>query len=240
MTSTFDITLNVHRFDPDSKKTWVQTYTLQAGRIQRFVDLLRRINSEIDPTLAWGSSCEHGQCGTCSMKINGKPLLACELLVENAVAYFGTTTFEVEPLGVAQVVRDLVVDTEKAYERVDRAKPFIIDPRPAADGQEHAINPAELEHYVSATRCINCFCCASACISSHRNFLGPNAMLAAIVRVMDPREGEKGQRLKCLYSDAGVYRCHSSRACSFVCPKEIDVAHFIALAKEGRMTPQGK
>jgi len=240
MTSTYDITLNVHRFDPDSKKSWVQTYTLPAGRIQRFVDLLRRINSEIDPTLAWGSSCEHGQCGTCSMKINGKPMLACELLVENAVAYFGTTTFEVEPLGVAQVVRDLVVDTEKAYERVERAKPFIIDPRPAADGQEHAINPAELEHYVSATRCINCFCCASACISSHRNFLGPNAMLAAIVRVMDPREGEKEQRLKCLYSNEGVYRCHSSRACSFVCPKEIDVAHFIALAKEGRMMPKGK
>ena len=240
MTSTYDITLNVHRFDPDSKKSWVQTYTLPAGRIQRFVDLFRRINSEIDPTLAWGSSCEHGQCGTCSMKINGKPLLACELLVENAVAHFGTTTFEVEPLGVAPVVRDLVVDTEKAYERVDRAKPFVIDPRPAAGGQEHAINPAELEHYVSATRCINCFCCASACISSHRNFLGPNAMLAAIVRVIDPREGEKEQRLKCLYSDEGVYRCHSSRACSFVCPKEIDVAHFIALAKEGRLMPKGK
>ncbi|HSO62943.1 MAG TPA: 2Fe-2S iron-sulfur cluster-binding protein [Desulfobacterales bacterium] len=240
MTSTYDITLNVHRFDPDSKKSWVQTYSLPAGRIQRFVDLLRRINSEIDPTLAWGSSCEHGQCGTCSMKINGKPMLACELLVENAVAHFGTTTFEIEPLGVAPVVRDLVVDTEKAYERVERAKPFIIAPRPSADGQEHGINPAELEHYVSATRCINCFCCASACISSHRNFIGPNAMLAAIVRVMDPREGEKEQRLKCLYSNEGVYRCHSSRACSFVCPKEIDVAHFIALAKEGRMLPKGK
>jgi len=238
MVSFYDITLKVRRFDPDSKSTWIQTYSLQAGRIMRFVDLFRRINSETDPTLAWGSSCEHGQCGTCSVKINGKPLLACELLVENAVAYFGTTTFTVEPLGVAPVVRDLVIDTEKAYERVDRVKPFIIDPRPPADGQEHAIHPAQLEHYVSATRCINCFCCASACISSHRNFLGPNAMLAAIVRVMDPREGEEGQRLKCLYSAQGIYRCHSSRACSFVCPKQIDVAHFIALAKAGRMTPQ--
>ena len=103
---------------------------------------------------------------------------------------------------------------------------------------QHAINPAELEHYVSATRCINCFCCASACISSHRNFLGPNAMLATIVRVMDPRELEKTERLKCLYSDQGVYRCHSSRACSFVCPKEIDVAHFIAKAKEGKLAPE--
>jgi succinate dehydrogenase / fumarate reductase iron-sulfur subunit len=58
-------------------------------------------------------------------------------------------------------------------------------------------------------------------------------MLAAIVRVMDPREQEKVDRLNVLYSDQGVYRCHSSRACSFVCPKQIDVAHFIGLAKEG-------
>lgn len=42
------------------------------------------------------------------------------------------------------------------------------------------------------------------------------------------------ERLKILYSDQGICRCHTSQACSFVCPKEIDVAHFIALAKEGR------
>jgi succinate dehydrogenase / fumarate reductase iron-sulfur subunit len=235
MNHTYSLTLHVHRFDPDSKRSWVQTYTLQAGRIMRFVDLFRKINAEMDPTLAWGSSCEHGQCGTCSMKINGKPLLACELLVENAVACFGTTIFTVEPLDVAPVVRDLVVDTEKAYERIDVVKPFIIDPLPPAHGGQHAIDPAQLDRYVSATRCINCFCCASACMGGHKNFLGPNAMLATIIRVMDPREREKKERLKAIYSDRGVYRCHSSRACSHVCPKEIDVAHFIALAKEGRL-----
>jgi succinate dehydrogenase / fumarate reductase iron-sulfur subunit len=53
---------------------------------------------------------------------------------------------------------------------------------------------------------------------------------------MDPREQEKQERLKILYSDQGVYRCHSSQACSFVCPKQIDVANFIALAKEGGIT----
>ena len=238
MTSPYDITLKVHRYDPDTQKSWIQTYQLKAGRIMRFVDLLRKVNDQEDPTLAWGSSCEHGQCGTCSMKINGKPLLACELLVENAVEYFGTTTFTVEPLDVAPVVRDLVVDTDKAYERVNKVKPYIIDPQPSAETvEEHQISPDELEHYVDATRCINCFCCASACISSHKKFLGPNAMLATIVRVLDPRERNKEERLKCLYSDEGVYLCHSSKACSFVCPKEIDVAHFIALAKKGLLHP---
>lgn len=234
--TTYDITLKVHRYDPDKEKSWVQSYQLKAGRIMRFVDLLRKINDEQDPTLAWGSSCEHGQCGTCSMKINGKPLLACELLVENAVAQFGTTTFKVEPLDVAPVVRDLVIDTEKAYERLDRIKPYIINPKPPpGEGKEHAIDPKALDRYVAATRCINCFCCTSACITNNGNFLGPNAMLATIVRVMDPREQEKEERLRCLYSDEGVYRCHSSQSCSFVCPKEIDVAHFIALAKAGAL-----
>jgi len=234
--TAYDITLKVRRYDPDQKGSRVQNYSLKAGRIMRFVDLFRKINEEQDPTLAWGSSCEHGQCGTCSMKINSKPLLACELLVENAVSYFGTTVFDVEPLDVAPVVRDLVIDTEKAYQKLNKVRPYIIQPSPPrSDGKEQVISPKTLERYVAATRCINCFCCASACIAGRRNFLGPNAMLAAIVRIMDPREREKRERLRCLYSHEGIYRCHSSQACSFVCPKEIDVAHFIALAKAGAL-----
>ncbi len=231
---SYNLTLKIHRYDPDTKRSWIQEYRLEAGRILRFVDLFRKINDEQDPTLTWNSSCEHGQCGTCSVNVNGKPLLACELLVENAVRYFNTTTFTIEPLTIAPVVRDLLVDLETAYERLEPVKPYIIQPAPAhSPGEEFPIAAHELERYVNATRCINCFCCASACISSHRTFLGPHAMLAAIVRVMDPREQEKDDRLSVLYSDQGVCRCHSSRACSFVCPKQIDVAHFIALAKKG-------
>ena len=238
METTYQITLHIHRYDPDSKRSWVQEYRLSAGRILRFVDLFRKINDEQDPTLAWNSSCEHGQCGSCAVRINGKPMLSCELLVENAVASFNTTRFRIEPLAIAPVVRDLIVDIEKAYEKVARAKPYIISAKPPAEtAAEHAITPQELEKYVSATRCINCFCCAQACISSPKAFLGPNALLASIVRIMDPREQEKADRLALLYSDEGVRRCHTARACSFVCPKEIDVAYFIALAKTGRFGP---
>jgi succinate dehydrogenase / fumarate reductase iron-sulfur subunit len=238
MNTTYIITLKISRYDPDAKRRWVQDYRLEAGRILRFVDLFRKINEEQDPSLAWNSSCEHGQCGSCSVIINGKPLLACELLVENAVDYFATTTFSIKPLDVAPVIRDLVIDLEKAYDRIDQVKPYIIDPAPPpATGHEYAIDPKLLERYVNATRCINCFCCVSACIAGHKKFLGPNAMLAGIVRMMDPREKEKKARLKILYSDQGLYRCHSSQACSFVCPKEINVAHFMALAKAGKFNP---
>ncbi len=241
MNTTYPIVLHIRRYAPEQKRSWTQTYQLEAGRIMRFVDLFRRINDEQDATLAWGSSCEHGQCGSCSVRVNGKPVLACELLVENAVEAFKTTTFFIEPLPIAEVVRDLVIDTDRAYARVDAVKPYLIKPKkPVGDSDAHRISPDELERYVDATRCINCFCCAAACIASHDTFLGPNAMLAAIVRVMDPREGEKQQRLQSIYSENGVYRCHSSQACSFVCPKEIDVAHFMALAKQGAIVTENK
>ena len=235
MQETYSIVLEIKRYDPDTGNSWFQKYNLEAGRILRFTDLFRKINNELDPALAWNSSCEHGQCGTCSVKVNGKPILACELLVENAVAYFGTTVFKVEPITIAPVIRDLIVDLEQAYKRVEKVKPYIITPKQNLNaGNEYQITPRDMDIYLDGTRCINCFCCATACISSHNNFLGPNAMMASIVRLMDQREQEKKERLEILYSEEGVYRCHTSRACSFVCPKEIDVAHFIALAKEGK------
>lgn len=241
MKNTYNITLKIDRYDPDNKRSWVQTYELEAGRILRFTDVFREINNEIDPSLAWNSSCEHAQCGTCAVRVNGKPLLACELLVENAVAHFGTTVFEVAPITVAPVIRDLIVDFEQAYERVSKVKPYIIEPAQNPNpGNEYQIDPRDLDRYVDATRCVNCFCCADACISSEKGFLGPNAVMASIVRLMDPRENSKDERLELLYSEEGVYRCHTSMACSFVCPKEIDVAHFIALAKAGKFKSEPK
>jgi succinate dehydrogenase / fumarate reductase iron-sulfur subunit len=235
MPQVYTITVRVKRYDPDTKRTWVQVYELECGRILRFTDVFRKINNELDPTLAWNSSCEHGQCGSCAVKVNGTPLLACELLVENAIRRFRTPNFRVEPLSIAPVVRDLIVDFDHAYTKVHRAKPFIIDPAPiSGEGRTYQIAHQELGRYIEATRCINCFCCAEVCMSSHKNFLGPNAVMASIVRLMDPREKAKAERLKTLYSEYGVYRCHTSKACSFVCPKEIDVAHFIGLAKEGK------
>ena len=235
MSKFYDITLEIDRYDPDTKLSWVQAYQVKAGAILRFVDVFRKINDEQDSTLAWASSCEHAQCGSCGIIVNGKPLLACELLVKDAVEQFDTHTFSLRPLTIAPVLRDLVVDLEKAYDKVHKAKPYIIKPASLPQEEdEYRISQETLETYIEATQCINCFCCATACISSHRNFLGPNVMMANIVRLMDPRETAKKERMDILYNEDGVYRCHTSRACSFVCPKEIDVSHFLALGKEGK------
>ena len=98
MAQTYNIVLNISRYDPDSKKSWVQAYTLEAGEVLRLVDVLRMINENQDSTLTWPSSCEHGMCGSCAMRVNGKPVLACELLVGDAVEYFKTRIFSINGL----------------------------------------------------------------------------------------------------------------------------------------------
>ena len=235
MSGVYNITLEISRYDPDTRLSWVQTYQVEAAGILRFVDVLRKINDEQDSTLAWSSSCEHAQCGSCGIIVNGKPLLACELLVKDAVEQFDTHRFRLRPLTIAPVLRDLAVDLEKAYDRVHEAKPYLINPAPLPkEGDEYRISQETLDTYIEATQCINCFCCATACISSHHHFIGPNATMANIVRLLDPRETAKEERMDILYREDGVYRCHTSRACSFVCPKDIDVSHFLALGKEGK------
>ncbi|UCG08224.1 MAG: succinate dehydrogenase/fumarate reductase iron-sulfur subunit [Desulfobacterales bacterium] len=235
MAQTYNLILKISRYDPDTQRSWVQGYPVQAGEVLRFVDVLRMINEDQDSTLTWSSSCEHGMCGSCAVRVNGKPVLACELLVGDAVEYFKTYTFTIKPLTIAPVLRDLVVDLETAYERVRVIKPYIIQAAPVhPEGDEYRIPPGILQIYESATRCINCFCCAQACISRPARFLGPNAMLSEIVRLMDHREMARDERMAILYGDRGVSRCHTSRACSHVCPKQIDVAHFMALAKESK------
>lgn len=235
MAETYDLVLNIHRYDPDENKSWVQEYRLTAGRIQRFVDLFREINDRIDPSLTWNSSCEHAQCGSCSVVVNGRPLLACDLLVENAVEMFGTTVLEIKPLVNLPLIRDLAFDFDRAYDKVNQAQPYLIDPvEPRPDKGLTAITPKQMDFYVDATRCLNCFCCASACITNRGDFLGPNAIMAAVVKAMDPREGSPEKHFPVIYGPGGVARCHTSQACSHVCPKEIDVAHFIALAKQGK------
>lgn len=236
MSDSYEITLKILRYDPSTGKRWTQHYSLKAGGVLRFTDLFRRINLEQDPTLAWNSSCEHGQCGSCSVKVNGKPLLACELLAANAVETFGTRHFSVEPISVGPVIRDLVVDLEPAYKRVEKLKPYIIKRKENIYGTgEYRIAPGQMDAYLEATRCINCFCCATACMSGPNSFLGPNSIMASLVRALDPREAAVEERLRLLHGPQGVRHCHTSRACSHVCPKEIDVAHFVALAKAAQL-----
>jgi len=53
MSKLHSLTLKIHRYDPEQKKSWVQEYKIDVGGMLRFTDVLRKINQEQDPGLAW-------------------------------------------------------------------------------------------------------------------------------------------------------------------------------------------
>jgi len=54
MPESYTITLEISRYDPDTRLSWIQSYQVEVGGILRFVDVLRKINDEQDPTPGLG------------------------------------------------------------------------------------------------------------------------------------------------------------------------------------------
>src|SRR5690242_16318364 len=76
------LTVRISRYDPerDDRPRW-ETYQVEADPTDRVLDVLLRIKSEQDDTLALRYSCAHGVCGSDAMRINNFNRLACKTLV---------------------------------------------------------------------------------------------------------------------------------------------------------------
>ena len=69
----------------------------------------------ICPNCAHESSADDRFCGSCGVRINGSPTLACNTKLSDAVLTSSDgVTIEVEPMGNMPVIRDLIDAGEKA------------------------------------------------------------------------------------------------------------------------------
>lgn len=55
-----------------------RTYKIPVSGEMDVLNALEHVRSQIDPTLAYRSSCRRGVCGGCLMMIEGKLRLACQ------------------------------------------------------------------------------------------------------------------------------------------------------------------
>ena len=71
----------VYRWNPDSpgrRRPFLQSYFVDLATCGPMVlDVLQKIKSDHDPTLAFRRSCREGICGSCSMSIDGVNTVAC-------------------------------------------------------------------------------------------------------------------------------------------------------------------
>lgn len=223
------IKVKVLRYEPEKdKKPYWKNYDLEVDPDYTILDILNDIHWNIDGTLAYRRSCRSAICGSCAMKVNGQNVLACETPMHQ----FKGNKLKIEPLPGFKIVKDLVVDMDAFFEKLNRIKPYLILDKPIPD-KEFLQSPREFEEIVDAINCILCGACTSSCPSLWGNddYLGPAAMLKAYRYIFDSRDDGADERLDIINDRNGIWRCHTIFNCMEACPKNIKITEYLSKLK---------
>ena len=222
------IRLRVQRFNPKTDpKPHCDTFQVQAKTGMTVLDALFQVLEEQDRSLAFRYSCRSAVCGSCAAFINGRQRLACK----TQVGKLGMD-ITVGPLPHISVIRDLVVDLQPFFRRMERVKPYL-EAREQFPAKEFIQSPKDREAIDVAIDCIDCMACFSACPSSWTDpsYPGPAAFVKTARFVADTRDAAKNERLRLVGCEDGVWRCHTIFNCAEACPKSIDPPTFIQYLK---------
>ncbi len=223
------VQLKIQRFNPEKdEKPWWREYEVEAEATDRVLDILHYVKDSIDGTLAFRRSCGHGICGSDAMRINGRNLLACKVLVRDLGSHIS-----VQPLLALRVIKDLIVDMEPFFEKYRSVLPFLVNNDPPPPG-ERLQSPKDREVFDDTTKCILCAACTTSCPSfwANEKYIGPAAIVQAHRFIFDSRDQAVQERLEILNERDGVWRCRTVFNCVEACPREIDVTRAIGEVKK--------
>jgi fumarate reductase (CoM/CoB) subunit B len=196
------ITFTIERFDPETDPApHIETYTVEINEGARVLHALHAVREQCDPSLGYRYCCGSGQCGSCTVRVNDEPVLACM-----HEAYDGMA---VAPLNLP-VERDLKVEMKSYLQDLAGITPGIFSGFLTMDANE-AIRPIR--------DCIECLACVSECPAvAVTEFTGPTAMRQEMRIALDPRDDRDRATLTV---DKGLFTCTTCQRCLEVCPKHI-------------------
>ncbi len=219
------ILVRIQKFDPErDAHPYEKDYRLDVGwRSNTVLDTLFQIKNELDGTLTFRYSCRSAICGSCSMVINGQEKLACKTMVVHEIRKHDQIV--IQPLRQMPVLRDLVVEMEPFWRKINQVTPWLISGESSRSDSEGPprVTQDTLNEFHNVDACIMCGACLSACNSYEASpgFLGPAALAKAYRFVADPRDGAKDQRLRNLVGENGMWDCTRCNFCVEVCPKDV-------------------
>ena len=92
------------------------------------LDALFHVLEKQDGSLAFRYSCRSAVCGSCAMFINGRQRLACKTQISTL-----GRNITIGPLPHLPIIRDLVVDLEPFFHKIDMIKPYFEAQEPLPD-----------------------------------------------------------------------------------------------------------
>ena len=236
-----EYTIRIRRFDPQSgEAAYWDEHTVDMPETQSVLDAILKIRDEQDGSVGIRCSCQQAICGSCGVRMNGKPGLACNTHLKEAAdrAYRVVATnggngdtaengavITVEPMGNMPVIRDLIVDMDAVHwKKIQRVTPWLLAKQPVPE-REYIVPHDNMVDVTQTMACIQCGACVSDCLSMEIDplFVGPAALAKAYRFVGDPRDAEHFSRLNDLSEDEhGIYDCTHCFNCIDACPKGVD------------------
>jgi succinate dehydrogenase / fumarate reductase iron-sulfur subunit len=230
-----EYTLKIRRFDPQSGEAahW-EEHPVDMRPRNSVLDAILKVKADSDGSIGIRCSCQQGICGSCAVRINGRPGLACNTHLEEAAARYGGAhtradgdggvVIEVEPMGNMPVIRDLIVDMDAVHwKKIQRVTPYLINQQPIPE-REYIVPHENMVDVTQPMACIQCGACVSDCLSMEIDplFVGPAALAKAYRFVGDPRDARRHERLLDLSEDPhGIYDCTHCFNCVSACPKGV-------------------
>jgi succinate dehydrogenase/fumarate reductase iron-sulfur protein len=221
------VRVTVARSDPGAQRTFV----VEPFTPMTVLDLLLAIQRGTDASIGFRYSCRVGMCGTCTVRVDGRTVLACQEPAPTG------DEVRLDPVAGLPAVRDLIVDTAPFWTEWARVTPYLV---PVEGLDEPArITPAAAERRTidPSLDCIGCAACWSSCgiAAAGRDFLGPAALNRAMVLIADSRDAAGEERLSEVGGADGLDRCHYIYGCSAACPKGLDPAGSIRRLRRWRL-----
>src|ERR1700761_300072 len=230
--------LKIRRFDPQSgQAAYWDEHRIEMDESQSVLDGILKVRDEIDGSVGIRCSCQQAICGSCGVRMNGRPGLACNTHLGIAAdrkwrteAVGGDSdegearVIEIEPMGNMPVIRDLIVDMDAVHwKKFQRVTPYLVNKQPVPE-REYIVPHDNMVDITQSMACIQCGACVSDCLSMEIDpgFIGPAALAKAYRFVGDPRDADHEERLKDLAEDEhGLYDCTHCFNCIDAAPKDV-------------------
>lgn len=217
-----EIILKIYRFNPEKDEIpYFKEYKVPIKRGITVLDSLNFIKDNLDRTLTFRQSCRSAICGSCAVKINGKSMLACKTQISEIKS---GNIINIEPLGHARVIKDLVVDQNLFFKKIKDGEPWIVlDYSKQFPEKEFLMNPRDIKELKEARSCIFCGSCYSECNTTDvdATFAGPHSLVKTMRFLRDQRDCDSGRTGQVI--ERGLFKCITCHECEPSCPKSIDI-----------------
>ena len=209
-----EVVLKICRFDPkEDISPFFQKFPVRMEGSQTVLDALL-LAWQQDPTLSFRRSCRSAICGSCAVRINGQPALACQTLISKATENGDLIT--IEPLPHFQQLKDLVVDLEPFFESLRATIPWLI----LREDYEGWMSPEVAHRLESPATCILCGLCQADLGETEE--IKPATLVKALRLSQDPRDALGMHRIRLMQVPAEVLQLFLRRLPE-KCPKGIKI-----------------